>query len=633
MWKIKHRNKLLPFNSSNYLTFRNYNIKSIEEVYKLNFLSQNLSQKNLIKNRITSKLETKKKNNDLIQLNKSIERVKKFMPNLSHIINVTKTKKIEKQLMKRFENQETEKIMKNDLNEIINKKNKIKKSISDNYIKYQKIENKISDIKLSLEVNSKLENKPILITPNKKIKIKVDEQNLSQKNIKQMKMIQKKEQKEELKRKIKILNDRVNQKNKEISKMEKILPVMKVNKKEILSKLINLQKDKDDLKIIKDNLSEQLYFHYLNIIKEGIDTRNQGLSYAVKEILNLNKKVLLSYFPDYLDEESINYIIKQAKLKLELEEEGDLIKKIKNEFNKVNSLHKNKKEGKVKNKDIYENKINPEFNKILKENIKTPSNTRKNHMNRNKSDNFNLNMIMNDTFRFYSTGKTNFTNINSEKNFNSTDISDNRIKNENINISNNNINKVMEINKIKNNKTQLNIYPEIKTPKLIKDKNNLYKKIFAYNENVNLRFSKKKMNLSDLEFIPDKLSITQVNEFLKKKKKKITEKNIDKIWKYFDVKEKMKKIKNKLIENRKIEMKRIFKKYLKKEYSQKYISEKEKVLSALIGEDNVQPELKKQIKKTKLFFNSINDIGLMNQKSDNDNKINQISTIFFKKYI
>ena len=82
MWKIKRRNKLLPFNSSNYLTFRNYNIKSIEEVYKLSFLSQNLSQKNLIKNRITSKLETKKKNNDLIQLNKSIERVKKFMPNL-----------------------------------------------------------------------------------------------------------------------------------------------------------------------------------------------------------------------------------------------------------------------------------------------------------------------------------------------------------------------------------------------------------------------------------------------------------------------------------------------------------------------------------------------------------------------
>ena len=54
---------------------------------------------------------------------------------------------------------------------------------------------------------------------------------------------------------------------------------------------------------------------------------------------------------------------------MKLEEEGDLIKKIKNEFNKVNSLHKNKKERKGKNKDIYENKINPEFNKILKENV------------------------------------------------------------------------------------------------------------------------------------------------------------------------------------------------------------------------------------------------------------------------
>ena len=59
-------------------------------------------------------------------------------------------------------------------------------------------------------------------------------------------------------------------------------------------------------------------------------------------------------------------------------------------------------------------------------------------------------------------------------------------------------------------------------------------------------------------------------------------------------------------ENKKNEMTRIYNKYLKKEYSQKYILEKEKVLSALIGEDNVQSEIRRQIIRTKLFFKSNN---------------------------
>ena len=68
---------------------------------------------------------------------------------------------------------------------------------------------------------------------------------------------------------------------------------------------------------------------------------------------------------------------------------------------------------------------------------------------------------------------------------------------------------------------------------------------------------------------------------------------------------KIKKINNKLVENKKNELQRIFEKYLDREYSQKFIFEKEKVLSALIGEDNVQPELRKQIRKTKLFYENI----------------------------
>ena len=49
-------------------------------------------------------------------------------------------------------------------------------------------------------------------------------------------------------------------------------------------------------------------------------------------------------------------------------------------------------------------------------------------------------------------------------------------------------------------------------------------------------------------------------------------------------------------------MERIFKKYLKKYNSQKFIIEKEKVLSALIGEDNVQQELRRQKRQENLLI-------------------------------
>ena len=84
-------------------------------------------------------------------------------------------------------------------------------------------------------------------------------------------------------------------------------------------------------------------------------------------------------------------------------------------------------------------------------------------------------------------------------------------------------------------------------------------------------------------------------------------------------------------DNKKEEMERIFKKYLKREYSQQIMSEKQKVLSALIGEDNVQSELAKQIKKTKLYFDSIKKFGLMNNQANREYKVNQISHNFLKK--
>ena len=95
----------------------------------------------------------------------------------------------------------------------------------------------------------------------------------------------------------------------------------------------------------------------------------------------------------------------------------------------------------------------------------------------------------------------------------------------------------------------------------------------------------KKLNLSNYNSIPEKLSVTQVENYLKSLENGIIEKNIHQVVEYFKLDNKIKKIKNKLEDTKKEEMERIFKKYLKREYSQQIMSEKQKVLSALIGED------------------------------------------------
>ena len=353
-------------------------------------------------------------NNKNLQLHKSIERIKKFVPNLAELINITHKKKLEKKLIKRFENQETEKIMKEDLKKIIDKRNKIKKSISENLITFQKLDKQISDIKLSLYAHSKTEDKPILLTPNKNININkknFEKRALSEKNIKKEKIQREKEIKLDFQRRFKILNNRLMQQKKEILQMEKTLPEIELNKNEILSNLKDLEKEKKDLKFIINNLSDKLYFHYLKILKEGIDTRNQGLSYIVKEILSLDKGILLSYFPEYLDNESIKYILEQAKLKIKLDEEQEQMKKLKNYFSDTLKIKKNKK----RKSNILKGR-NTRLVEIQNNEIKgiTQEGTTNSLIERQTKFDINNNSFWNTNY--FSPEKTSFTNFKNQKN-------------------------------------------------------------------------------------------------------------------------------------------------------------------------------------------------------------------------
>ena len=76
----------------------------------------------------------------------------------------------------------------------------------------------------------------------------------------------------------------------------------------------------------------------------------------------------------------------------------------------------------------------------------------------------------------------------------------------------------------------------------------------------------------------------------------------------------IKKFQHKL---RKKEMDRIFEEYLRNDYFQRFKVEKNIVLSALIGEDNILPELNKQMREAKKYIDSLKSV-IMHKKGGNN---------------
>lgn len=67
----------------------------------------------------------------------------------------------------------------------------------------------------------------------------------------------------------------------------------------------------DSIKSISKELNSiknQLMMHYHSLLKEGRDTRTEGLVWIVKAIWNLGSSVILSFIPNYLDSQSIDYL-------------------------------------------------------------------------------------------------------------------------------------------------------------------------------------------------------------------------------------------------------------------------------------------------------------------------------------
>ena len=508
-----------------------------EEVLKLNLYSPEKKKKK------EETIQIKKSEGvDMIKLHNSIDRVKKFLPGIMNILSKSsKQEHAEKILYKRLENIEYENNLKTEIsnyNKQIQSCKLIREEKAEELIK---LNSEINDIELDInmltdvsrftmiekerndllkEVQINKENLKImrkntrklggsavnLINTNENFKtISNNNETKNEDNSDPKKRASNmiKTQKNFGTQQLELLFLRASQsRSKKIKEYKSKLPPKQNKKKEIILEIKEQNRKIEKLRYQKNIKVDQLYTHYLKILKEGKDTRSEGLAWIIREIYNLGKEIIMSYLPDFIDEMGIRFIFKQAKIGIELHKLNDQIEETKNELN-----------------------------------------------------------------------ESGFSRITNNK---KTIFSENE------------------------EKLQFDNYLQYK---IRRDQNG---------EN----FHSKNINLSNSNLIPPVLKLKDVQEIIKNSEIHISPSQMEILIKYLSLNAKRKDIKKIQHKLRKNEMDRIFEEYLRNDYYQRFKVEKNVVLSALIGEDNILPELNKQMRQARKYFDSLKACG-MHQRDDN----------------
>ena len=326
-----------------------------------------------------------------------------------------------------------------------------------------------------------------------------------------------------------------------------------------------MEEEKKKINLENEEMKIKLYNHYLRLLKEGEDSRSDGLSWIIKEIFSLGKNVLISYLPKFLDEYGIAFLFKQAKIYEKLDNYEQKIINIKKELTNLGIVKNFEKTEGIWNKVEGTEFLGNDFKK-----------TYSNEPIKNKI----INKLR---------GKFLFKSI---------------INKRYINNNYNNYNKSIKSseNSFNNNIKNLNFSFPNKQKLLISRTESINSK-----DNRILSFSSRKSyilnyNLEQVQKYKHILSINEIKKLLKDTKIKVDKKIIDKIREYMEINKEKKKIKKLLIEMRNDEIQRILDEYSKRSYYQRFMVEKNIVLSALIGEDNLG-EINKQLINGKIYFN------------------------------
>lgn len=156
-------------------------------------------------------------------------------------------------------------------------------------------------------------------------------------------------------------------------KKSKLLEEKKENLKilqNLREKFYQLKKEIKNIREDKKSIQKQLGDHYHLLLYEGINLKNEGLSYIIKKIWDIGLNVDISFMPPFLDKGCIDYLFTATKRTIEINKMKQAIIEYKAKF-ALDLQNEEKNEENKKNSDssffatklIYENEKG-ENNKI-----------------------------------------------------------------------------------------------------------------------------------------------------------------------------------------------------------------------------------------------------------------------------
>ena len=315
----------------------------------------------------------------------------------------------------------------------------------------------------------------------------------------------------------------------------------------------------------KKNLITKLYNHFLEILHEGKDSRNEGLSWIIREIFYLGKNVLKSNFPEYLDRNCIKYLYKIAGINMQIIDTEKKMKILKEEFKKKTNSLKNL------------------INKYRRTSILN------NPMNFNSSKS-------NDDIKLY------LAPVNSNKSINSNKYCNKPIRT-NYSMDQKELNKRSSLKDIINH--NIHVYSqknfEVTLPFLCNDPNQNVRGNKSPRAMGLYGSSGTEVNIPEVIKIKDMEKLTEMN----KNRNLINFEKNKEINNYYVICKKLRELKLEKEKLKTEEMDRIFREFQKNNYAQKYFIDKNTVISALIGEDNLDAELIRQSKREKQFLEEL----------------------------
>jgi len=580
--------------------------KRIQDVLNLNFDRYN----NFSKSTDYNKKNKQKKESDQIELknplllSSSIKQVQSFLPNVNDFLNSDTDFKNNPS---RQEHIKFEDHIKKEISHYTQEENKLKEKMHKIENKLVNLDNQIEDSKIEIQALKALNVNDSNSILRKMIIKKCEDEFLEQEYnmIKRYDSLSKKlspKKKKSSKMNLDKLssfsdqefNTRLNLKlmkkdklNREKEKrIEQNMEMISYDKEIMHKKLIDIH---EELKIVHNKrkiLIDKLYRHYLHLLKDGKDSRKDGLSWIIIEIFYLNKKVLTPNFPKYLDINCIHYLFKMANLSIKIFQLENKVKDKKEDLNKY--LINDKSMDNQINKNYFYDETD-ENNNIFEYNRKQLSyiisifSQKINNRNYGYDDNDNI-----------------FRKTKPISEINNTLSSDNN----DINHKDKNYHLTLSTKKPQIFKTSkyYNQHPNTmgksvdyflyKNPKKKTYKVNEIQKYFNEN-NKNNSMSKENEALKSNEYL-NYSNLSNELFLLKKEKDELRIKEMD----------------------------RIFKEFQKGNYKDRFQVDKKTVINALIGEDNLENELIRQERRERDYMHKMKKIQLYQTNYQGKKKFN-----------